>query len=94
MKHRILVPIALLRAAYIASKEEADSAPVLHPVLSHKTAKQITFRLALQQFTSVGQYIVDAVTSEEWQRTLDEHAAYLKANPIYWIHTTFFGEEK
>ncbi len=57
--------------------EEPDSAAILHPVPSHKLAKQIAFRLkkeALQQFPNVGQSIADAVTIEEWQGTPDEHA--------------------
>ncbi|KYQ82499.1 hypothetical protein AWW72_18000 [Acinetobacter sp. NRRL B-65365] len=72
--------------------EEPDSAAILHPVPSHKLAKQIAFRLkkeAKQQFPTVGQAIADAVTIEEWQGTSDEHAEYIKLNPNWWLNTTF-----
>jgi len=44
---------------------------------------------ALQQFPKVGHSIADTMTIEEWQGTPDEHAKYLKANPNWWLHTTF-----
>ncbi|MGJ8757420.1 hypothetical protein ACSFV5_07160 [Acinetobacter sp. HC8-3S] len=76
--------------------EEPDSASILHPVPSQKIGKQLVHRLkqeALQQFPTVGKSIAEAVALEVWEGTEAEHAEYLKTNPNWWLHTTFWRIE-